>query len=251
MSADQNDTTTLAQATGAEVATGTTAEAAAPAPINAFVNMVKTPFHFKTDKDTKDETTGAVIAKGAKHPSVDIYLPIPTVQRLQEFLAAPEQYGKEVELLLSAVSGIVTGVARSQITEFRENDKSAVVTPAVVNYDKLDFTAIANMPKSERASTVPAEEDQKLFFASYLELMPAITNKDAAKIKNHIDIMATGFKKQRAQKEMLEFFVEALAMYATNVPQETVEEHEEVITYLSNRLERMLKVDTVVTMEDL
>ena len=244
-----------AAAEGGDLGGGTATTAApaaapaAPEPINEFVNMSKQSFHFKTPI-IKDEA-GKKIGEGAKHPSVEIYLPVPKLSRLQEFLADPVKFAKEVELLNSAVSGIIYGVARGQINDFREANPDGTVTPAVLNYERLDFTAIANMPKSERGSFVPADEDVKAFLASYLEIMPAATNKDAERIKKHCEIISTGFKKQRAQKDMLEFFKDAFAVYIGAAPEAVVEDHLEVIEYFTNKLDRLLKVEERVTMDDL
>lgn len=236
-----------------------TPEAAAPlatvTPVNDYVTMQEALFHFKTDKDTviKDEA-GAVVEtiKGVKHPSVKVHLPVPKVSRLVEMLSdTTGKFAKETELLLSAVSNVIFGVARGQINDFREKDPKGTVTPAVINYDQLDWTAIANMPKSERGSYVPSEEDNKAFLDAYLEVMPAATNKEPAKIKNHIDIIASGFKKQRAQKDILEFFQDALSIFINAAGAEVVEEHMDVIEYYQNKLARMLKVEEKITMDDL
>jgi len=231
-----------------EAATQAPAEVA-PAPLNEYVNMSKQLFHFKTDKVKDDK--GVVIGAGKKHPSVGIFLPVPKLTRLQEFLANPETYAKEIDLLLGAVTSMVYSVARGQINEFREANKDAVVTPQVLNYDQLDFTAIANMPKSERGSSVPSDEDIKAFLESYQSVMPGATERTADKIAKHVEIIATGFKKQRAQKDMLEFFVQMFAVYAASVDEATLEEHQEVFEYFGAKLERMLKVEEKVTMDDL
>lgn len=233
-------------------ATAAAATAAAPVvePINEFVFMQPTLFHFKTEK-VKDET-GKVIGEGKKHPSVSIALPVPKPSRLVEFLTdTTDKYAKERELILSAAAATVFSVARGQINDFREANKDGTVTPAVINYDKLDFTAIANMPKSERGSFVPADEDIKAFLDAYQEIMPAATGKTPEKIKNHVDIISTGFKKQRAQKDVLELFKDAFAVFVTKAPEAVVEEHAEVIEYYNNRLDRMLKVEEKITMDDL
>jgi hypothetical protein len=218
-------------------------------PVNEYVTMQPSAFHFKTDK-VRDEA-GKVIGEGKKHPSVTIPLPIPKTTRLIEFLSDPTKYAKEVELLMASAAATVFQVARGQINDFREKNPEGVVTPGVINYDALDFTAIANMPKSERGSFVPADEDIKAFLDSYLEIMPAATNKTPEKIKNHVDIISTGFKKQRAQKDVLELFKDAFSIYITKAPTEVVEEHVEVIEYFNNRLDRMLKVEEKITMDDL
>ena len=235
----------------AEGAATTAPAAVAPAAPNEYTQMQPVSFHFKSEK-VKD-ADGNVLAdkKGPKHPSVNVFLPVPKTSRLVALLSNPAANPKEVELIQQAIATIVYQVARGQINDFREKNPSGVVTPSALNYDLLDLTAIANMPKSERGSFVPADEDLKAFIASYLELMPEITGKTADKIAKHVDIIATGFKKQRGQKDMLEFFQDALAMYATNVAAEVLEDHMEVVEYLNSRLERMLKVEEKVTMDDL
>lgn len=227
----------------------------ASTPVNDYVTMQEEIFHFKTDKDVviKDES-GAVVEtiKGTKHPSVKVHLPIPKPSRLVEFLTdTTDKFAKERELLMNAVSAVIFGVARGQINDFREKEPKGTVSPAVINYDKLDFTAIANMPKSERGSYVPSEEDNQAFLDAYLQFMPEIANKEPAKIKNHVDIIATGFKKQRAQKDILEFFVDSIGMFTLKAPTEVVEEHTDVIEYYQNKLKRMLKVEEKITMDDL
>lgn len=232
-----------------------TAVEAAPAAPNDYVSMEKSVFHFKTDKDTEVKNdAGEVVTtiKGKKHPSVSIFLPVPKPSKLVEYLSdTTDKYAKERELLMSAVSSIVFSITRSQINDFREKSPEVEVTPGVIDYDKLDFTAIANLPKSERGSYVPPEEDIKKFLASYMEVMPAAANRDAEKIKNHVDIIATGFKKQRAQKDMLEAFQDFLAVYASSVSPDVLDEHGEVVEYYLNKLARLLKVEEKITMDDL
>lgn len=210
--------------------------------------MTKQTFHFKTEKLRNEK--GEVVGEGKKHPSVELDLPVPSLARLQEYLAAPEQFKAEVDLLLSTITDQVYRVARSQINDFRENNKDGTVTAAVLNYDKLDWTAIANMPKSERGSSVPSDEDVKAFLDSYLAVMPAALGKEKEKIENHLVCFQTGFKKQRAQKDILEMFTNALAVYITAVG-DGVEEHLEVVEYFSNRLNKLLKSEEKITMDDL
>jgi hypothetical protein len=223
-----------------------------PVAASPYVNMVKSVFHFKSEKLRDDK--GEIIAdsKGPKHPSVEMYLPVPKQERLAEMLAdTTGKFAKEVDLVMTAISSVIFGVARGQINDYREANKDATVTTGVLNYDKLDLTAIANMPKSERGSFVPSDEDMKTFLDSYLAIMPDATSKPVERIKKHVEIIATTFKKHRSQKDMLEFFVDALAIYVTAAPADAVEDNLEVIEYLNSRLSRMLKVEERVTMDDL
>lgn len=232
-------------------AAGKAAATPAPAAPNEYTTMQPTMFHFKSEKLKDAEGNVLADKKGPKHPSVEVFLPLPKISRLVAILSNPGQYAKEVDLIQQAIGAIVVQVARGQINDFREKTPAGVVTPAVLNYDALDLTAIANMPKSERGSFVPADEDIKAFLASYLEVMPAATEKPAEKIKLHTEIIATGFKKQRAQKDMLEFFRDMLSVYVTAAEEAVLEDHIEVIEYLNGRLDRMLKVEEKVSMNDL
>lgn len=226
-----------------------TAAEAATIAVAAGTALTKMKFHFKTEK-MRDET-GKEIGQGKKHPSVELDLPVPSISKLQEFLSNPTLYVKEVDLLMNAITDQVYRIARTQINDFRETNKDATVTAAVLNYDKLDWSAIASMPKSERGSSIPSEEDIKAFLEVYLELMPTALNKSKDKIENHVVCFQTGFKKQKAQKEILEMFTNALSVFITSAGESVVEDHLEVIEYFSNRLEKMLKSEEKITMSDL
>jgi hypothetical protein len=217
--------------------------------VESTVKMEEQVFHFKTEKIRNEK--GEVIADGKKHPSVKLALPVPATAVIAGWLVDPAKHAKELELLNSTMLDQVYRVARMQINDWRENNKDGTVTAAALNYDKLDWLAIANMPKGERASTVPSDEDTKAFLTSYLEIMPSALNKDKEKIENHIVCFQAGFKKQRSQRDILEAFVNFLQVYITSAPEETVEEHQEVIDYFLNRLDKMLKTEEKITLDSL
>lgn len=224
-------------------------QATAAVNTTSFASLVKSTFHFKTEKLRDDK--GAVIGEGKKHPSVQIDLPVPSTTAIQAYFAEPEKYAKELELIFSTLQDQVYRVARGQINDFREKNPEGEVTAAALNYDKLDWTAIANMPKGERASTVPSDEDTKAFLDSYLAVMPEALNKPKANIENHLLCFQSGFKKQRSQKEILEMFKNALAVYVAIVADETVEEHLECVEYFNNRLDKLMASEEKITMDNL
>jgi hypothetical protein len=232
--------------------------AATPTPVpaapNAFVTMVKKNFHFKKDKDTvqKDPETGVekVIEEGKKLPTAECYLPIPKAERIVEFLQATgEQFAKERELVMAAIEDVIYGVARGQINEFREKNPKDTVTNAVLDYDKLDFTVIANTPRAERGAYAPSEDELKAFLESYQEVMPAASGKKPEVIKNHVALFQAGFKKQRNQKDVLQLFVDMLQIYITTAPADIVEEHQEVLEYFINKLKKWLTAEEKITMD--
>lgn len=246
--------TTAAAATPAATPTPVVAP---PAP-NAFVEMKKQNFHFKKEKDVTgpsadDPSKIVVLQAGVKHPTVEMYLPIPKRERLIELLSDPVKYAKEVDLINSAIFDVIYGVARGQINDFRDNDanKGKPVTQAVLNFDELDFTKIANTPKAERGAYAPSDEELKTFLESYQEVMPAAADKKPEAIKNHITLFQGGFKKQRAQKDILELFSGMLAIYLTSAPPDAQEENMQVVEYFINKLDRWLKAEEKITMADL
>ncbi len=226
----------------------TTATADA-ATADTLVAMSNEKFHFKTEKLRNEK--GEVIGNGKKHPSVEIPLPVPTMSLLAMFVSDPAKYAKECELLRATVLDQIYRVARGQINDFREKNPEATVTAASLNYDKLGWTAIANMPKSERSSSVPSDEDIKEFLDSYLNVMPAALDKPKKNIENHVACFQAGFKKQRSQKDILEMFTNALAVYVTAAGDSALEEHMEVIEYFQNKLGKLLKTEEKITMDDL
>lgn len=241
-----NDTTAANAATNEAAA-----QAPAPTALNATgaVVNINEVFHFKKEKLRDSE--GKVIGEGKKHPSVTLALPVPTLGTLAAFVAAPAKFAKELELIFSTVQDQVYRIARQQINDFREKNPEATVTSASLDYSKLDWTAIANMPKAERASSVPSDEDINAFLDSYKEVMPAALNKPQKNIDNHVLLFQSGFKKQRSQKEILEMFQNALTVYTATAGEAAVEEHGDVISYFSGKLERFLKTEEKITMDQL
>lgn len=234
-------------------ATATAAPAAPSAP-TPFVDMLKKSFHFKKDKDVtqKDAETGkeVVISEGKKLPTAECYLPVPKVTRVIEFLSATgDTFAKERELVMAAITDVIYAAARGQINDFREKDSNAIVTNAVLDYDKLDFTVIANTPRAERGAYVPSEEELTAFLGSYKEVMPAASGKTAEQINNHVALFQAGFKKQRGQKEILQLFIDMLGVYVASAPADTVDEHKDVLEYFINKLTKWLSAEEKITMD--
>jgi protein involved in sex pheromone biosynthesis len=214
------------------------------------MGLVKSTFHFKKEKLRNAD--GKVIGDGKKLPSVVLDLPVPTIEFIAHMAENPSQFPKELELMQAALHDQVYRIARSQINDFRDNDanKDMPVTAASLNYDKLDWTAIANMPKGERASTVPSDEELQSFYTSYKEVMPGALNKAPEIIGNHIACFEINFKGMRAKKAMLEKFSDFLDVYAATASADAMEENEDAFNYFKGRVGKLLKADAVEITED-
>lgn len=224
-------------------------DGAAAASNNANVELQKSKFHFKKEKIKDAE--GKEVGEGVKLPTAELNLPIPTKGYLVQILQGGEEYAKDLELLLQAVSDVVYVQARAQINAWREDNPGKPITEEVLNFKKLDWHEIAITPKAERGSSVPGEDDIKAFLDSYVEIMPAATGKPVEKIKNHVTIFAAGFKKQRGQKAFLEVFKSALQVYVETAPAEVLDDNKEVVEYFDNRLTRMINSEEKITLDDI
>lgn len=219
------------------------------------VTMTDQSFHFKKEK-IRDEK-GAVVGEGEKLPSVKLPLPIPTKTKLAELLTSTDEKDKKAqELLLQAVTDVIYSQARLQINDYRasaaskgEDGKAKPIVASILNYNQLDWNYIANLPKSERGSSVPSDEDMQEFYDLYLEIMPAALQKEKGKIENHIVLFKDGFKKQRAQKQFLQVFKDALDVMAATATEDQMENVAPVWEYYDSRLTRMLKAEETITMD--
>jgi hypothetical protein len=81
--------------------------------------------------------------------------------------------------------------------------------------------------------------------------MPAILERTAEKVQNHLVCFNTFFRRQRNSPEMLTFFSHCLTLYKASVEPNVVEDTLEVVEYLENRIARMLKAEEKISMDDL
>lgn len=210
------------------------------------VTMRKETFHFKREKLV--DSQGNKIGEGKKHPSVDIFLPIPSDAAIAEILKNKES--NEYKLLQDAITTVVFNAARAQMNEIREADRDAVITQGSLNMDKLSWKAIADTPKGQRGSSVPAEEDFAAFFDAYKESMPSILGKDRERIENHCKLFESPAK-VKDKKEVLEHLLACIDVFIQKSEESVVAEHDEVLAYLINRINKLLKREDAITMDDL
>ena len=168
-------------------------------------------FNFKR-RIVKDEQ-GNKISESKKQPSLVICLPVLSATGIIEALT---QGGKEAEVIVSAVSDIFYQAARAQFDDAIENfaDPDQEVSPAALDFDKLNLTYLANLPPSSRGASAVTEEEWKFFFEDYLAVMVAATGKEEKRIQNQIE----HFKKPQRVKvnaKVLEVLVDQLSIYVT------------------------------------
>lgn len=187
-------------------------------------------FNFKKDKEL-----------GTKRPSVELVIPVPTVDGIVDILT--RGVDKEVQLLLDAIRGVVVEQARQQV-----NDKEDI-SQDTLDVDALTWEAIANMPPAARRGGGIAKEQWEDFGKDYAAVMPGVTGKTAEQIGNAVKILLAKFQPIKTNKKVLSFFKEQVALYAANTP--NAEDFQENIEFLQNKVEELLKADEASLLQNL
>lgn len=204
------------------------------------ITTVQRKFNFNTET-LADKST-------RKLATITKTLLLPDVAVLAALLATPaEEHVNEKLLVMGAIEDIIYKQARSQINDYREKNADATseeITANAFDDSKLDFTVIANMPKAERASLVPDDAVLAAFLDVFKSQGPGITQIDAKKLEAQITYgFKLSFKQHSKNFPVLHVFQDTLNAFIAGATEELVGEHEEAITYYTNRLAKLLDAE--------
>lgn len=191
---------------------------------NEATVLQKFTFRFKKDK------------LGNKRAPVELNLPVPTISGIVDILKAG---GKELELLNDALYGVVKSVASEIVADNANISQDNFPTAQVL------WTAIANMPKAERA-TIPQEQWDG-FAADYLAVMPGLTGKSADQVGLATQIYLKKFAMVKTNKPILGKLKEQLALYMETP---NAENFQDVLELLLRRVEAYLSAEELVVTAD-
>jgi len=208
---------------------------------------VDTKFNFKT-RTIKNED-GTVLKTLKKQPSVIAQLPFLTADEVIGMLQSEDVKAKE--LVLDYVNSAIRDQARAQFDELIESfgdDDSRSVSADQLDFDKLTFSYIANLPPAQRGARALSEEDYTAFFTDYSSVMVATTGKPIEKIKKHIEL----FKKParvKSAKDVLGVLIEQLDIYLVSSP--NLEDTGEVANRIRTKFDKWLKAEEEVSLDAL
>lgn len=190
---------------------------------NNKVDVVETQFHFRkqVDEKTKIET---------KRNSVVLPLPCPSVEGILEII---QKEGKGLELLLEAVRSVIVDQAREYVNDNED------VTTLNFPFDKMDWEAIANLPKAERRGGGISKEVWEDFVKDYVAIMPALIGKTKEAVENAGKIFLVKFSTCRSNKPVLNKLKEYLAVYINNT--QRGEEFAEAVDWLDKKIDNLLE----------
>jgi hypothetical protein len=216
--------TTTAEQTAAELAEVKAAlHKTIVARFNNLVDVKEFKFSFKTDKETS-----------FKRPTVELALPVLSVEGIVDILQNGEERPKELELLLEVLSDAIYAQARTIVNDDEK------ISQDNFPLDKVNWAFIANMPKAERRGGGIAKETWDEFSADYLAVMPQATGKSAEQVGLAAKLMVKRFADVKTQKPVIQKLLDQLGIYATNSP--NAEQYTEVIEFLTKKGEALLNI---------
>jgi len=199
-----------------EIMNAPTNTAAAPA-----VSLVEMKFRFKKDK------------MGNQRPTVELKnVPVPNENYVITIL---EKGGKELKLLLEVMASTVRSAAAAIVGDDEK------ITPESFPFAKITWEAIANQERAERATI--SQETWEAFAKEYLEIMPALTNKDPEQLGNAIAVYMKKFAIVKTNKKVLEKLKEQLTIFVENT--KNGEDFADIIELLQGKLELYLNSNDV------
>src|ERR1700744_6512079 len=180
-------------------------------------------FAFKSDKQT-----------GFKRPTVELRLPVMSVDGLVDLLNNADTRPKELELLMDVLADAVYDQARPIV-----NDNESI-NQDNFPLDKVTWAFIANMPKAERRGGGIAKETWEEFAKDYMAVMPAATGKTMDQVGAAAKLLVPKFAQVKTQKPVINLLIQQLGIYV-NVTQQ-LEEFTECVEFLNKKAETLLNM---------
>ena len=204
--------------------------------VNQQVSAIKPPIHVNFDQNYTGKEVSFHFKKdkklGIKRPTVTLQIPSATPTLIVDIL---EKGGKQLDLLIEAINDYIIGQAREQVNE---NEK---IQQESLDMKKLNWEAIANLPKAERRGGGISKETWEEFAADYIEVMPAVTGKTLEQVANASKLFMAKFQPCKTNKVVLNMLQEQLSIWFSKTPNQ--EDFQECYQFLDNKASELLKKD--------
>lgn len=173
---------------------------------------------------------------GIKRPTVTVEGVLPTTEGLIQILQGDDE--KQKELLHYLVGSAIQGHVRSFVEADEDFGQDAY--NALLEGGKVDFAALANLPKSERNTL--SKEQLEEFAKDYIQYMPEITGKEVKKVQAAAGLFVERYKRVAGDNAVLAVLQEQLGVFVENAPEEVTSKHDRAIGYLAEKVEELLSV---------
>lgn len=235
----ENAADTTGTAAGADV-TGTeavaTASNAAIDEINAkvaaagitspIVYPVEAKFHFRKVKDELGVET--------KRPTVNLTLPMPTVDGILAALKDEKQRDFVLETLGSA---IIEG-ARQQVND----DAKPVNKQEELDVSKLTLSHLANVPKAERRGGGIQKAVWEAFEKDYIAVMPSVASKTEEQVTKAAKIFVAKLQPAKTNKPVIKLLMDQLDLWYASTAAESQEEYMDIYEFLKEKGDTFLNL---------
>lgn len=152
-----------------------------------------TLFYFRAPtKKQIEENAAAGLPAPIARDSVRVEVPLLDSAALTAILTDAKP--NEVALLLEAANSLIIEQMRKQIDDQPNHQQ---VDKTKLDFSKVTWAAIANMPKAERISTAISDETWEAFKKDYVDTMVPVTGKSEQVVANAAKIIAAEFKPVR------------------------------------------------------
>lgn len=185
---------------------------------------------------TKDE-----LGQEKKRTPLILSYPVPTFDGLINDLADEKVQGYVLSLLADTIHAGV----RSQIDDEEAWEKAG----SVLDFSKLTVNYLANVPAAERRGGGIAKEVWADFAKNYIDTMVAATGKEVEKVEKAAAIFIAKLAPVKTNKKVIAFLDEQLDVYVSSSKE--VEDFEDVIVFLKNKIATFLAADDSVLLENL
>lgn len=156
-------------------------------------------FYFRAPtKKQIEENAAAGLPAPVHRESVKLNVPTLDAAALSAIMVANDP--KQVELVLEAVNALVIEQVRKQIDDQPNHQQ---VDLAKIDFTKVSWEAIANMPKAERISTAISDKTWEAFKNDYVATMVGVTGKSEQLVANAANIIVAEFKPIRDNNDKL------------------------------------------------
>ena len=184
-------------------------------------------FFFRTKKDKN--ALGEIVE--SKRPTVELAIPMPTLDGLVELLN--EGNPTKIAGLLSVLEDVIYKEAKSQV------DEDEQITQEKLDLSKLTLDYILSLPPSSRSTTAPTDEQWKLFESDYPMVMASVQpDRTVEQISLARDLFMRKLTPARDNPQMLKVLKNYLSLWFTNSQQ--AEELTVVFEYLNNRADNLI-----------
>lgn len=176
---------------------------------------------------------------GNKRPTVELKLPVPSVEGIIKILEGGEE--KQIQLLLDAVASVIDDQARSLVQD--KEDISQDNFP----FEQIGWDFIANMPKAERRGGGISKETWEEFGKDYVAIMPGLTGKTADQVALAAKLFIGKFNQVKTNKPVLKALRTQLGIYAENSP--NMETYAACVEFLNNKATNLIEANEAAMLD--